>query len=260
MNKESAWELKTDSLISDLKNGKRADGRKVDESRKVAVSKGFAKYADGCAAVRLGETHVVCGVKLVPLPPYLDSPNMGTISVGAELLAMASPEFEAGPPNETSIELSRVVDRGIREGHALEFEELCIREGELVWTVFVDIYVLNDAGNLFDASSIAAMASLLDTRIPKLEGNKVVVGEYAGKLKVYSLPILSTFAKISNINVLDPVLLEEKAMSARFSVAINDDDKISAFQKGHGGSYSLKDINEMVDIALKNAKKTRKLI
>ena len=260
MKKESSWELKTDSLVNDLKNGKRLDGRKFDESRKILVTKDFSKYADGCAMVKLGESHVICGVKLVPMAPYPDSPNKGTISVGAELLALASPEFEAGPPNEYSIELSRVVDRGIREGDALDFEELCIREGSLVWTVFLDIYVLNDAGNLFDACSIAAMSSLLNTRIPKLEADKVVVGDYAGKLKVHSQPLLSTFAKISNINVLDPQLLEERAMSARFSVAINEDDKISAFQKGHGGSYSVKEVSEMIEIALKNSKKSRKML
>lgn len=258
MRVAGAWGLRTDNLINELKNGKRLDGRKFDEARKIIVIKNISENADGCARVNLGETDVICGVKLSPMPPYPDSPGEGTISVGAELLALASPEFEAGPPNSESIELSRVVDRGIREGKALDFKELVIREGELAWTAFIDIYVLNDAGNLFDACSIASMVSLKETRIPKLEKDRIVKGEYAGKLKVHNEPVLSTFAKISNINVLDPVILEEKAMSARFSVATTQDDKISAFQKGSVGSFSPSEISDMIEVAFKNAKKTRK--
>lgn len=260
MNPVSTWDLKTDNLINELKNGKRLDGRAFDEARKISITKGFSKNADGSVFVKLGETQVIGGIKLSPMTPYPDSPNMGTISVGAELLALASPVFEVGPPGEDAVELARVVDRGIREGHAIDFEKLLIREGELAWTVFIDLYILNDAGNLFDACSVAAIASLLDTRVPRLEGDKIVFGEYDGKLKVQSLPLLSTFAKISNINVLDPVFLEEKAMSCRFSVATTDDDKISAFQKGGSGSLTPKDVSELVEIAFKNAKKSRKLI
>jgi exosome complex component RRP42 len=194
------------------------------------------------------------------MPPYPDSPDKGTISVGIEKQALASPEFESGPPREDAIELSRVVDRGIREGGTLKFEDLLIREGELAWTVFIDAYIINDDGNLFDACSIAALKSLLNAKIPKMEDDKIIKGEYSGKLKVYNKPILSTFAKISNIKVLDPTILEEKAMDSRFSVATVENDKISAFQKALGGTFSEKDIDEMIDIAFKNSKKIRKML
>ncbi len=260
MNVGSVWELKTDSLISELKAGNRVDARKVDEYRKITITNNVSLNADGSARVVLGNTDVVCGVKHSPMPPYPDSPSEGTISVGVELLALASPEFEAGPPRENAIELSRVVDRGIREGHALDFGDLLIREGELAWTVFIDMYVLNDDGNLFDACSLAAMSSLLEARVPKLEKDKIVKGEFSGKLHVHKKPLLSTFAKISNINVLDPQFLEEKAMSARFSVATTEDDKMCAFQKGEKGSFSLSEINEMIEVAFKAAKKNRSLL
>jgi len=41
-----------------------------------------------------------------------------------------------------------------------------------VWTTWIDIYVLNHGGNLVDASMLAALAALKDTRVPKSGGKK----------------------------------------------------------------------------------------
>ena len=192
------WDLRVDKVVADLKEGKRIDGRKVDELRKISITRGISENADGSARVRLGETDVIAGVKMVPGEPYPDSPGEGSISVGAELLPMADPEFEVGPPREEAIELSRVVDRGIRESKAIDFSDLSIVEGESAWIGFVDLYVLNNDGNLFDACGMAAMAALLETKMPKLDGGRIVKGEYAGKLKVKAKPVLNTFAKIKS--------------------------------------------------------------
>ncbi len=257
---EILWELMKDKVIAELKEGRRADNRALDEYRPIEIIREISHNAEGSAKVRLGNTEVMTGVKMVPGEPYPDMPDQGTISVGAELLALASPAFETGPPREQSIELARVVDRGIREAKTLDFKELCVREGELVWIVFIDGYILNDDGNMFDASSIAGLAALLETKIPKLEDDKVVYGEYSGKLKVKRKPLLTTFAKISNKIVADPYLAEEKAADARFSVATTEDDYISAFQKGGSGSFTTAEIDNCIDLAFKNAKKIRKLL
>ncbi|HLC79344.1 MAG TPA: exosome complex protein Rrp42 [archaeon] len=254
------WDLRVDKVVSDLKEGKRIDGRKVDELRKITIKNGISENADGSARVTLGQTDVMAGVKMVPGTPYPDSPGEGSISVGAELLPMADPEFEVGPPRDEAIELSRVVDRGIRESKAIDFSDLCIVEGEKVWVGYVDIYIINNDGNLFDACGVAAMSALLETKLPKLEDYKIVKGEYSGKLKLKSKPILNTFAKIGNVVVADPILSEEKAMSARFSVTVTEDDNISAFQKGLAGSFKVDEINSCIDIALKNSKQIRKLL
>lgn len=74
---------------------------------------------------------------------------------------MAFPSFEAGPPNEQSIEIARVVDRGgIRESRMVDLEKLVIEPGKKVWIIFIDINVLDYDGNLIDASSLGAVAAL----------------------------------------------------------------------------------------------------
>lgn len=254
------WDLRADRIIAGLKEGKRNDGRKIDELRKLDISYDVSENADGAARVKLGNTDVIAGVKMILGTPYPDSPDEGSISVGAELLPLADPNFESGPPREDAIELSRVVDRGIRESKAIDFKSLSIVEGESCWVGFVDIYMLNNDGNLFDACGIASLAALLKTRMPKLEDNEIVKGEYSGKLKLNSKPVLNTFAKIGSSVVADPTLGEEMAMSSRFSVAVTEDDKITAFQKGLSGSFKINEINEAIDMALKNSKQIRKLL
>jgi exosome complex component RRP42 len=254
------WDLKADNVTALLKEGKRVDGRALDEYRKASVEKGISENADGGAKARIGATEVISGVKLIPGTPYPDNPDEGTISTGAELLQFANPEFEVGPPRDAAIELARVVDRGIRESKAIDFKSLCVREGELVWIAFIDSYVLNDDGNIFDATALAALAALNQTKIPKLEDDKLVKHEYTGKLKLSKQPLLFTFAKIAGKVVADPCFVEEKAKEARFSCATADDKTLCAFQKGESGSFKASEIDQCIDIAFKKGKEMRKLV
>lgn len=254
------WNLSSERVLAELKHGKRLDGREANEYRELHAEPDISKNADGSARVRLGQTEVLAGVKLVPGVPYPDTPAAGTISVLMELLALASPDFEVGPPNEKSVEIARVVDRGIREAEVIDFEGLCITEGELVWTVFIDMYAINDSGNLLDTGSLAALLALKNARMPKLEGGKIVLKEYAGKLKLQREAALSTFAKVGGHMLLDPNLAEEMAATARFSVATTDDGMISAFQKGLSGSFTHKEIDSAIDTALVQGKRIRKLL
>ncbi len=260
MNVEMLHEIASEKVLLEAKEGRRLSGRAFDEYRKLKLEKDVSKNAEASVKAFLGQTEVIAGIKMIPGEPYPDSPGEGTISVGAELLPLASPEFESGPPREGAIELSRVVDRGIRESKTLNFADLCIREGELVWIVFIDIYALNCDGNLFDASSAAALSALLDCKIPKLEDDKAVKGEFSGKLKPANKPLLSTFAKVGNSIFLDPDLREEKAMSARYSVATTEKEELCAMQKGLSGAFSLKEIESSIDLALKKSQDLRKLL
>ena len=126
-------------IISLLEANTRLDGRKLTEYRQpITVEYGAIRTAEGSARVKIGETDIMVGVKLEVGEPYPDTPDEGTIIVGAELLPMSNPEFEPGPPQIQAIELARVVDRGIRESKALDFKKLCIEEGEKAWFLIID--------------------------------------------------------------------------------------------------------------------------
>ena len=152
-----------------LASSKRFDGRELFGLRDFSVETNISNKAEGSARVRLGKTDVVVGVKLSTGEPYPDSLNKGNLIVSADLLPLASPRFESGPPGFDAIELPRLIDRMIRESGMIEFEKLCIKEGENVWNLFIDIYPINDDGALIDAASIATVVALKSAIMPGLD-------------------------------------------------------------------------------------------
>lgn len=239
------------------------DGRKSQEFRPVKVEYGISKTAEGSAKVTIGETVVIAGVKLEEGKPFPDTPEDGALMVNVELLPMASPEFELGPPGIKAIEYARVIDRGIRESKVIDTKKLCIAKGEKVWIVSVDMVPLNDAGNLFDAFALAAVAAIKDTKIPKIEEDGSI--NYKEKTDkgipvTKSLPISVTVLKIEDKFVVDPLNEEEVCSEKRLTVAITEDGKICAMQKGGDATLTLEEIEEMVDIASKTSKSLRKAL
>src|SRR3989344_801306 len=163
--------LTRDTLNKMFSEGKRFDGRGLLDLRDIEVSYGVSNKAEGSARVKIGKTEVVVGVKLAPGEPYPDSLDKGNLMVSGDLLPLASPRFESGPPGFQAIELPRLVDRAVRESGMIDLSKLVIEEGKKVWTLFIDIYPINDDGNLIDASNIAALAALKDAVIPNLDKN-----------------------------------------------------------------------------------------
>ncbi|MGM5482838.1 MAG: exosome complex protein Rrp42 [Nanobdellota archaeon] len=245
-------------IITSLGQNTRGDGRKCDEFRDISIETDISKTAEGSARVKLGETEVMAGVKLGVGTPFPDSPDAGVIMVNAELLPLSSPEFEPGPPGIQAVELSRIVDRGIRESKAIDMKDLSIRKGEKCWLVQVDICTINDAGNLLDASALAALAALNNTHFPKYEDDEVdYKTKTETKLELKKLPITVTVSKIGPSLVVDTTTEEENYIDARLTVAYNSDNTICALQKGEAMELTLEEIENMLEIAQKRATEIR---
>ncbi|MEM2515252.1 MAG: hypothetical protein QW419_01765, partial [Candidatus Caldarchaeum sp.] len=144
-----------------LKIGKRIDERSLDQLREIKIVTRVVEKADGSALVSLGKTKILTGIKVEVGSPYPDRPNEGVFTVNAELLPLASKSFEPGPPDERAIELSRIVDRCIRESRAIDLEKLVLIEGQKVYMLYIDCYVLDYDGNYFDAAVLSAVAALM---------------------------------------------------------------------------------------------------
>ncbi len=245
-----------------MSKGRRLDGREQNDYREIKVEMGVIEKAEGSARVLLGKTEVLVGVKIEVGEPFSDTPNEGVLTVNAELVPLASPSFEPGPPDENAIELARVVDRGIRESKAINLEKLCLEPGKKVLIVFIDVYVLNHDGNLIDASAIAALAALLNTKMPKydIEEGEVKVRPGYIPLPMQNYPIAITLAKINDKIAVDPWLEEEQVMDARITMTIEKDEKICAIQKGGTGYFTTEQIVEVAKIAREKASEIRKLL
>jgi exosome complex component RRP42 len=243
-----------------IDTGKRLDGRGFADYREIKLEQGLIERAEGSARVLLGKTEVLVGTKIETGEPFPDTPNEGVLTVNAELVPLASAAFEPGPPDENSIELARIVDRGIRESKAIDTAKLVIEPGKKVFVIFVDVYVLNHDGNLIDASALAAVAALLNTKMPNYEVKEGEVKIKTGytPLPMKSHPITVTVAKINDKLIVDPWLEEEQIMDARISMAINDEGNICAIQKGGTGYFTPQQIAEATKIVQEKAAALRK--
>ncbi len=248
--------IKKDYLVKLASQGKRIDGRAFDEYRDIKIEKDVIKMAEGSARVEIGNTMVLAGIKMDIGEPYPDSPDKGVLSTAAELIPLASPTFESGPPREDAIELARVVDRGIREANVIPVEKLCIEPNEKVWMIFIDLHILDYDGNLFDACSLAALTALHNTIMPKARFD---LGQDE-PLPVEETPISCTFVKYNNTIVIDPVLDEEEIAEARITISIDKNGDIRAIQKGLGGTFTIQEIQNVHKIAQAQVKKIRKLL
>ena len=234
-----------------LAEGKRFDGRKVDEFRGILVETGVSKNAEGSARVMIGKTEVLVGVKMAVGEPYPDSPDKGNMMVTAELLPLSSPRFENGPPRFPAIELGRITDRAVRESKVIDFEKLCIKEGEKVWTVFIDVYSINDDGNLLDAAGIGAIAALKDAKVPfydektgKIDYDKDPVSALPLAKKI---PISVSVHKIGDNFIVDPTREEEDVAETRIAIG-SSDGVISSMQKSFDKSLTTDEFGKALDL------------
>ncbi|WMT51628.1 MAG: exosome complex protein Rrp42 [Ferroplasma sp.] len=234
-------EIRKGFILESIKTGKRLDGRRLDDYREIKITENFVPKAAGSAMVEIGKTKVVAGIKVEEGDPFEDSPDSGVMALNIELLPMAFPTFESGPPSEQAIEYSRVVDRGIRESKMVDTSKLVIESGKRVWMIFVDIDVLNYDGNIIDAATLAAVTALKNTVVP---ASKIGQKDYA--LPVNATPVSVTMVKIGDELVCDPDLEEEQVSNGRITVTISEDHNIHAMQKGDIGEFSLDEIRKAI--------------
>jgi exosome complex component RRP42 len=243
-----------------LNQGKRIDGRGLLEYREIKIISNFIPKAEGSADVRIGDTRVMCGVKYDIGKPFSDNPDQGVCTVMSEFVPIASPLFETGPPKEDSVQLARVVDRGIRHTNCLNYQDLCIKAGEAVYILFVDNYSMDYFGNLIDTAAIAAITALLGASIPgaKMENDKVVWDGTHKPLKIAEIPISITFGKIGDKIFVDPSLAEELILDGAISFACDEKGQITSIQKYKAATWTIEQVMKCAKDAIVLADGLRK--
>jgi len=245
--------IKSDKARKLFLENKRFDNREMLESRTLEIKRGVMKSADGSAWVKLGNTEIIAGVKFAIGTPYPDSPDEGSLVLNLEMSGIASADIDTGPPSIDAMEYGRIVDRVIRSSDCINFKDLNIVTGEKSFIVYVDCYTLNADGNLIDAGQYAAMAALLDTKIPKLdENNNILNKEYSDKklnIDFDKIAISFTFWKSKDKLIADATEVEDLAGDTRFSVGVCGNNIVSYHKGGGNGTFKINEINKIMDIA-----------
>ena len=253
-------QLRRDKILDLLKQGRRVDGRSLDEQRPLIIETGVIPKANGSARVKLGNTEVITGVKIQPDKPFPDLGDKGILICTAEILPLADPHVEPGPPNEEVIELARVVDRGIRETEMIDLHQLVLIEDKSVIGLFIDSSVIDADGNLFDACSYASVAGILSCTVPKYEIKDeapVLVEGVTSKPPIKTIPVSVTMARIGDYIIVDPTKEEEACMDARITITTNSDGNICALQKGGNDGFTADQLLQCSQTALSVGTKIR---
>lgn len=256
-------ELKKKKIMALLKEGQRIDGRGLDEPRQLIIDTNVIPKAEGSARVRLGDTEVVCGVKVQPDKPFPDLGDRGIFICTAEILPLADPNVEPGPPGEDVIELARVVDRGIRESGMIDLTKLVLQKDKSVIGLFVDNSVTDYDGNLFDACSYASVASITTCKIPKYEIKDdvpVLVDSEVMEPPITTLPVSVTMGKIGDYIIVDPNADEWSCMDARITITTNSDGNICAIQKGGNDGFTQEQLIKCGQISIATGAKIREIL
>jgi len=251
--------IESKTIMDLIATNRRLDDRTSTDYRDLKIDVGVIEKANGSAQVNLGKTKVLVGVKVELGDPFPDTPEEGILTVNAELVPLASPSFEPGPPDENSIELARVVDRGIRESKAIDLKRLCVEPGKKVFVVFIDVYVLDHDGNLIDASALAALSAIINARMRNytVENGEVVYKEGLIPLPIQNYPIAITMGKIGSSLVVDPSLEEEQVMTARLTVTVEKEGNICAMQMAGLGELTIDELKKAVSIAVTKVSEMR---
>jgi exosome complex component RRP42 len=255
-------QLRKQQMLEALSRGKRLDGRNFESYRDLEIEIGIIDKANGSAKVKLGNTEVLAGVKVETGEPFEGLEDKGALIMSAEVLPTASSHVEPGPPDEEAIELSRVVDRGIRESQMLDLSKLALIPGKIVYTIFVDCSIINSDGNLLDATSYAVVAALLTSKFPvfEVQNDKVVDTGNVMPPPLTTIPISVTAVRIGDSVLLDPTMEEEACMDARITITTQSDGSLVAIQKGYTGPFTINQILQAVETARNKGEENRSKI
>ena len=211
--------------------GTRLDGREFACARAPTFT--FARSENRASSeVLLGGTRVHACVSAEVCPPFEDRPLDGFLVFGVELLGSAGSEGQdaagvgsGGRPPLAATHIARILERQIRDARAVDTEAMCIVPGECVWSLRCDVRVVEDAGNLVDAASLAAMAALLFFRRPEAAVRGGIVTLYPEwdrapvPLAVHHIPLTLSYGCVARATLAHATAAAAAAASATAAAA-----------------------------------------
>lgn len=264
-----------------LKNSLRIDGRTPFDYRPITYS---FSLDDSSCLLSLGSTTVLAAITATLDTPFSDRQNEGSIRFTVTFSPAASPAFGApssssnlgintGPElEEYRNELTRLIERGLRDSRAVDREALCVVAGRKVWHLNITLTVLDNDGNLADACGLAALAVLSVYRRNDVTINNadtstsgstrddtntplVVVHSKEDReplpLTLHHFPLPVTFALFEDGDTVavDPTLKEQAACRGQVTITVNPQGEICALQKADGIGLSASQIMRCIRIA-----------
>lgn len=214
--------------------------------------------ADSSALVKIGNTSVICGIKLEVGTPEAVLPKDGRIEVAIHATPLSSPAHELSfKASDQAVSLGQYLSHMITSAQVIHLADLSITEGKSAWVVYADVMVLDDDGNLTDAAMLSVVQALRNVKLPATRvddatGEVFVDPEGEPKpLLVRHTPVSLTFAIVDQFVLADPTSMEEEQSSGMFTLAYNEKGQLCSFRKPGGADLSVAKLTECQGLAKK---------
>jgi ribonuclease PH len=138
----------------------RSSGRKANELRQVAITRGFNKHAEGSVLIEFGDTRVICTASVEEsVPPFLRGRGTGWVTAEYSMLPRAthtrsSREAAKGKLGGRTHEIQRLIGRSLRA--VTDLAALGER------SILIDCDVIQADGGTRTASITGAWVALVD--------------------------------------------------------------------------------------------------
>lgn len=241
-------------LIQGIEVGCRMDGRGPSEYRPLEIETNILSHATGSASIRIGETFIVCCVKMEVGKPSLTRLNEGRIEINVECYPTATYRCNEKGASELAERLKTTL-QSTYQSEFINLNSLCIQRGRQCWVIYIDLLILEGAGNLLDASSLVIKAALLNAT----QSNSFLSSVFRNDTNTSDteiqncnedmLPLFVTVHKIGNAYIIDATKEEEACSLSRLSLVIYPDGSIGFLEHDGCCSCQLESIVEMSQLA-----------
>lgn len=219
--------MKADDIKLLSKKGKRIDGRKPDELRKIKIETGVLHRADGSCYLEWGGNKAIAAVygPREAIPRHTQNPVKAIVNARYNMAAFSVDDRKRPGPDRRSKEISKVTSEA--------YEKVIFTEGFPRASIDVNIEILEAAAGTRCAGLTAGGVALADAGIPMRD-----------------IPVACAAGKVEGKVVLDLCKEEDQFGDADLPIAISPrDDEILLLQMD--GNLTTEEFDEALALAIK---------
>jgi len=218
----------------------RNDGRKLDQLRKITITRNYNKYAEGSCFIELGDTKVICTATVDRnVPVFLRNSGQGWVTAEYRMLPRsANIRIQRDRTSGRNMEIQRLIGRSLRS--VVDLRKIGER------TIWVDCDVIQADGGTRIVSVIGGFIALVEC-IAKLnkEGSigEICITDYLGAVSV---------GLYKGEYVLDLNFNEDSGVEVDMNIVMKSSGEFIEMQgTAEKGSFSEEDLNEFLNLAKK---------
>lgn len=223
-------------------NGRRADGRGIDELREARFERDFTVFAPGSVLVSMGRTRVLCTASVEErVPPWMRGTGKGWVTAEYSLL-----------PGSTAERVSREAAKGRQSGRTQEIQRLIGRSLRSVCDmvalgeeqITVDCDVLQADGGTRTASICGAYVALHDALTRMVQKGTIRANPLTEAVAAISVGV------VDGVCMLDLPYEEDSRAEVDMNVVMTSSGRFIEVQgTAEGMPFTKSELDEMLSLA-----------